>query len=354
MTADKVGGVQAVSRLGVEHEDVTAARILLERLGVSPEDLILDASAAGTAPVPTFREYVPIVAAATSAASAATWSVYWRVLAEKWGDTPIDTPSASELLMLANEVQAQALRRRGSRDGQSAKACFVDATRHLYLLAQADQYISASRNPAAQLRKPRRAKSVRRALTSRQLIDINMTAASTGTDPALDTLLLRLHTETACRRGGALALRPCDVNDELCTIRLREKGGTTREQPVSPTLTAGLLAHAHARPGAGPRAGLLRHRDGSPISASRYASLWSRLHHHLPWIGSMGITAHWIRYTTLTWVERNYGYAIAASFAGHATLGYQTSTTMTYVAATVDELAVVVAALTGEPHPLAA
>ncbi|MEV6640734.1 hypothetical protein [Amycolatopsis sp. NPDC051371] len=67
----------------------------------------------------------------------------------------------------------------------------------------------------------------------------------------------------------------------------------------------------------------------------------------------MGITAHWIRYTTLTWVERNYGYAMSASFAGHAATVYQTSSTMTYVAATVDELAVVVAALTGEPHPLA-
>ncbi|GAB3141597.1 hypothetical protein GCM10027258_24550 [Amycolatopsis stemonae] len=44
---------------------------------------------------------------------------------------------------------------------------------------------------------------------------------------------------------------------------------------------------------------------------------------------------------------------MAASFAGHVSLGYQTSTTMTYVGATVDEMAVVVAALTGEPHPLA-
>ncbi len=67
----------------------------------------------------------------------------------------------------------------------------------------------------------------------------------------------------------------------------------------------------------------------------------------------MGITAHWIRYTTLTWVERNYGYAMAASFAGHAATGYQTSSTMTYVAASVEELAVAVAALTGQPHPLA-
>jgi hypothetical protein len=33
-------------------------------------------------------------------------------------------------------------------------------------------------------------------------------AATTGDDPELDTLILRLHTETAYRRGGALVLGP--------------------------------------------------------------------------------------------------------------------------------------------------
>jgi integrase/recombinase XerC len=65
-----------------------------------------------------------------------------------------------------------------------------------------------------------------------------------GDDPKLDTLLLRLHTETACRRGGALALRPQDLDPEQCLILLREKGETIRWQPVSPTLMAALLGHA--------------------------------------------------------------------------------------------------------------
>jgi len=194
-----------------------------------------------------------------------------------------------------------------------SKANFIDASRHLYVVAEADKYVTAQRNPTSKLRKPRRHKSLRRALTHRQLLEINTTAASTGTDPALDSLMLRLHTETACRRGGALALRPCDVNEELCTVRLREKGGTTREQPISPTLAADLLAHVRARPGARFDEGLLRHRDGTPITRSRYAALWSRLHQHLPWIGAMGITAHRIRYTTLTWVERSYGYRAASA-----------------------------------------
>ena len=51
-----------------------------------------------------------------------------------------------------------------------------------------------------------------------RLAEINQVAASSGDDPELDTLLLRLHTETACRRGGALALRPADLDPDQCLI----------------------------------------------------------------------------------------------------------------------------------------
>jgi integrase/recombinase XerC len=85
-----------------------------------------------------------------------------------------------------------------------------------------------------------------------RLAEINQVAVATGDDPELDALLLRLHTETACRRGGALALRPADLDPEQCLIRLREKGETVRWQPVSPTLMARLVQHGqerHAPPG---------------------------------------------------------------------------------------------------------
>ena len=83
-----------------------------------------------------------------------------------------------------------------------------------------------------------------------RLAEINEIAATTGDDPELDTLLLRLHTETACRRGGALALRPQDLDPDQCLVLLREKGETVRWQPVSPTLMARLVEHGQepARP----------------------------------------------------------------------------------------------------------
>ncbi|MEU1525508.1 hypothetical protein ABZ413_25280 [Nocardia rhamnosiphila] len=53
-----------------------------------------------------------------------------------------------------------------------------------------------------------------------QLVQV---AATTGNDPELDSLILRLHTETACRRAGALALRPQGLDPVQSVILLREK-----------------------------------------------------------------------------------------------------------------------------------
>jgi len=59
------------------------------------------------------------------------------------------------------------------------------------------------------------------------------------------------------------------------------------------------------------------------------------------------------RHTTLTWVERNFGYAVAKAYAGHTDNGSDGGATATYVRATTYEVAAALAALTGEPHPLA-
>jgi integrase len=186
-----------------------------------------------------------------------------------------------------------------------------------------------------------------------RLAEINHIAATTGDDPELDTLILRLHTETACRRGGALALRPEDLDREQCLVLLREKGETVRWQPVSPTLMAALARHAEERP-APAGAGLLRYRRGKPITRRHYDGLWERIGGHLPWARTQGISTHWLRHTTLTWVERNFGIAVAHAYAGHTDgKGDTGSATFTYVRADITEVATALAALTGEPHPLA-
>jgi integrase/recombinase XerC len=217
-----------------------------------------------------------------------------------------------------------------------------------------DGLITEKDNPARKVDKPRRLPSTRRAVADNWLAEMNHVAATTGDDPELDTLILRLHTETACRRGGALALRPADLDREQCLIMLREKGETVRWQPVSSTLMTALVAHAEERHA--PRDGrLLRYTDGRPVTYRRYDGLWVRIGRHLPWARTQQISTHWLRHTTLTWVERNFGFAIAHAYAGHTDGAGDTGTaTSTYVRATLTEVANALAALTGEPHPLAA
>jgi hypothetical protein len=72
----------------------------------------------------------------------------------------------------------------------------------------------------------------------------------------------------------------------------------------------------------------------------------------LPWIAKQNVSTHWLRYTTLTWVERNFGQAIARGYAGHSDGGPQ-GVTAIYVRPTLYEIATALSGLTGEHHPLA-
>ncbi len=151
-------------------------------------------------------------------------------------------------------VKTHVVARRNARGGRSAQEHLVAALRCLYRHAVEDGLISEADDPARKVAKPRRLPSTRRAVPETRLAEINQVAATTEDDPELDTLLLRLHTETACRRGGALALRPADLDPDQCLVLLREKGETVRWQPVSPTLMARLVLHGqerHAQPAGG-------------------------------------------------------------------------------------------------------
>jgi integrase len=129
----------------------------------------------------------------------------------------------SEVKQLAEHVRTHVVVRRNARGGRSAVENFITALRCLYNHAVADGHVIEADNPARKVDKPRRLTNTRRAVPDTRLAEINQIAASTGNDPALDTLLLRLHTETACRRGGALALRPADLDPDQCLILLHEK-----------------------------------------------------------------------------------------------------------------------------------
>jgi integrase len=322
---------------------------MLERMGISPADL-LDVAPARPA-APTFAEYVPVVAAAVSPGTRRVYGSYWNRVVQAWGERRIDEPVPSEIEQLRTKIQTNVVARRNARGGRLAAEHLVASLRCLYRRAVADGWIREADNPAVKVDKPRRLPSTRRAIGDARLAEINEVAATTGDDPGLDTLLIRLHTETACRRGGVLSLRPRDLDPDQCLIFLREKGGTSRWQPVSPTMMRHLLAH-HEERGGGDRHGpLLRYRDGRPLTYRRYDSLWARIGQHLRWVHTQQISTHWLRHTTLTWVERTFGHAVAKAYAAH-TDSDNAGATGTYVRASVQEVAQALAALTGEEHPL--
>lgn len=330
--------------------EVEAARLLLARLGLSAADLL--AAALSRPAVPSFADYVPVVAGAVNAGTRRVYGSYWNRIVARWGQRRLDQPTASDIRHLVEQVRADVVVRRNTRGGRSAAEHLIAALRCLYRHAEDDGLIDPADNPARKVDKPRRLPSTRRAVADTGLAEINQVAASTGNDPVLDTLLLRLHTETACRRGGALALRPADLDPAQCLVFLREKGQTVRWQPVSPTLMTHLRRHAEHRhaPADGQ---LLRYRSGQPITTRRYDHLWTRIGTQLPWVATQQISTHWLRHTTLTWVERAFGYAVARAYAGHTEGGNDPSATATYVRASLSEVAAALAALTGEPHPLA-
>ena len=241
---------------------------------------------------------------------------YWNRVVEHWGGRRLDEPTPSQIRQLMAYVKTHVVARRNARGGRSAQEHLVAALRCLYQRAIDDGLITEANNPARKVAKPRRLPSTRRAVPDTRLAEINETAAATGDDPELDTLLLRLHTETACRRGGALALRPRDLDPDQCLILLG-RGARRSAGSRSPHLDG---PPHRAWPAAACRAGRAapRYTGGRPITSRRYDHLWGRIGPHLPWVATQQVSMHWIRHTTLTWVERrNFGYAVARAYACH-------------------------------------
>jgi integrase len=206
--------------------------------------------------------------------------------------------------------------------------------------------------PAHRVAKPRRLPNTRRALTAWELQQINTVARISGNDVILDALLLRLHTETACRRGGALGIQLDDLDPDRCLVQLRKrKAAPSAGNPSS--------QHSPTAWSTMPPPAALSCLP-TPYSASVVATLsvaaattnsGNDSATDSLWIAAQCISTHWLRHTTLTWVERHFGYAIARAYAGHTDSTGPATTT--YIKANLQEVATALAAMTGQPHPLA-
>jgi hypothetical protein len=151
-----------MSQTSVGRPEVEAARLLLDRMGISMADLLDVRPPRPRAP--TFAEYVPVVAAAVSAGTRKAYGSYWNRVVQAWGDRPIDKPRPSEIEQLRSQVQANVVARRNSRGGRSAAEHLVAALRCLYRRAVADGHLDVADNPALKVDKPRRLPGTRRAI----------------------------------------------------------------------------------------------------------------------------------------------------------------------------------------------
>ncbi len=97
---------------------VDAALLVLKSMGLSVEDLT--SAASNRAPVPTFAEYVPVVAATLTPSTLRAYSSYWKRTVEQWGGRRLDEPTPSEVKQLVAYVKANAVQRRNSRGGSHA------------------------------------------------------------------------------------------------------------------------------------------------------------------------------------------------------------------------------------------
>jgi len=134
--------------------DLDAARLLLDRLGVSPADLLT--AAPDRAPAPTFADYIPVVRAAVSPGTRRIYGSYWNRITEHWGTRRLDEPTPTEIQQLAEQLKAGLTVRRNARGGRGATEHLIAALRCLYRHAEADNLIPAGSNPARKVPKPRR------------------------------------------------------------------------------------------------------------------------------------------------------------------------------------------------------
>jgi integrase len=328
------------------------ARVLLAEaaaLGVSIEDLVAESSGSrGTlVTAPTVAQYIETVGPSFSKGTADTYWSYWRLAIARLGDRPIDSIGIDDCESVVADAVERARRNRPGTDGRSPRENCIGSLRALFARAERAGLVATS--PATDLEKPRRQPNRRRALQDHELREVIDAVRTTSHDPDLDLLIVRFHLESGARREGALNLRLRDLDARRSTVWLREKFDIEREQPISPSLLRALQHHTSSRGVTASDDSVLRSRRGQAITRRRYNTVFDRARPCLPWAERTPVSAHILRHTAITAVERHAGFAVAQAFAGHRAA----SVTGTYTRACIAEVAAAVAALTGEAHPLA-
>ncbi|MEJ2855525.1 MULTISPECIES: DUF2399 domain-containing protein [unclassified Saccharothrix] len=223
------------------------------------------------------------------------WSLGLAEVLAAWGSRRLTGPDDGEVTRFLEHGRETAVVRRSSNGGNGAALHAYYALGAVFRYGVDHELIGVRQNVMDRVSKPDEADSKRHGLSPQLVAEILTAARSTGNDRALDALILRFHLETACRTGGALALRRRDLGLDQCLVRLRENGFTQRWQPVSPTLMEYLDHHAREQGARDEDSRVLRFSNGDPLTKKRYETLGNRVGKHVESVRVLGITAHWLR-----------------------------------------------------------
>ena len=207
-------------------------------------------------------------------------------------------------------------------------------------------------SPLSDIKRKAISEGDRHGLTPDQVEEILIVALRGGSDPELEYLMLWTIIETACRSGGLIKLQLQDLDSKELMIRFHEKGGKSRKQPVSKALMQSIISLAKSRGVKSPTDSLFSYKYicschstkklectckshqhsicsklSIPVSPHKFERLWKRLGEQISWVAEKQISNHWLRHTTLTWVDRaTSSNSIASKYAGHGpasvTAGY--------------------------------
>jgi site-specific recombinase XerD len=288
-------------------------RAVVEALGLSPEDLRdLASLIEATRQVVLVRDIVEAELARLPNDHRYLKSLH-RLMA--WaGDQDAETLQEADVTAWARRARDEAVTDPRARHGVGAQEAFILATRAAYV--RAVRAGTVRHNPVDEIRMPSRPASRRTALGCEQLAHVRLALLAHSRDPALDNLVFQLLRETACRRAGAIGLSRDDLGQATRTVRLVEKYDKQRWLPVSAHLMHRLVLHADARQHPGCTR-VLHRNDGGHLNSKWFENFARRIQ-RLPWAGELGVSAHWLRHTTLTDIERVAGVRVAAAYAGHA------------------------------------
>lgn len=296
-----------------------------------------------------------------------TYNTHWIPLEEAHGDLLITDITDKQLLALAEEARQSAIKWAAKRNEKRRKKEMSEFDwdgstafkSRLTAYAAAFGYATESglleRNPVTPLfEDAEQLASFRYALSPNEVDELMQVAQNGGDDPVLDHLILWTLLETACRAGGVMKLQLRDIDVDQQLLVLTEKRNKSRYQPVTKELAQALVDFGKSRGALRPTDAVFRFQHTSrsaclPINHRRLDTMWARIYKQLRWAEEKCVTAHTLRHTTLTYIDRAVSPTVARLFAGH---GLNT-TTDHYTKVTVPEVCRAHEIIFARKHPKA-